>query len=213
MVSLGKLAAGLAHELNNPASAATRSADELARSVRDLETAAVALGAAGLPPAGFDAIARLRRTHLASPARHSRAPMEQADWEDAIEDWLDQHDLPDSACEALADSSVTLDSLDQLAAELTPGQLATVLSWFGAGQSARQLASDIEIATGRIYSLVAAVKGFTYMDQSTAPSRWTSSGGSRTRSRCCAPRPMPSRSRCDWRSSRTSRRSSVSVAS
>ena len=168
MLSLGKLAAGLAHELNNPASAATRSADELARSVRDLETAAVALGAAGLPPAGYDAIARLRRAH-APGQRPRRSTLEQADWEDTIEDWVRRHGVSELAVEPLADSALTIELLDELARELTPDQLKTAIAWFVAGHDARRLSDDIEVATARIYTLVAAVKGFTYMDQAAAP--------------------------------------------
>jgi signal transduction histidine kinase len=167
MLSLGKLAAGLAHELNNPASAASRGADELTRSVKDLETAAVALGAAGLPPSGYDAIARLRRAHAGrAPARTTIA---QSDWEDEVEAWVARHGLPRILVEPLADSAVTLEMLDGLARELTADQLRAAVAWFVAGHSARSLSTSIEIATARIYSLVAAVKGFTYMDQAATP--------------------------------------------
>jgi signal transduction histidine kinase len=169
MLSLGKLAAGLAHELNNPASAATRSADELTRSVLDLETVAVAVGAAGLTPAGYDAVARLRRGHLAGRSRRRRTPVQQSDWEDEVSGWLEAHEIDLSVAETLADSSITLEILDGLAAHVTKDQLRTAVGWFVAGHTARRLAHEIEVATARIYALVAAVKGFTYMDQATVP--------------------------------------------
>jgi len=170
MSSLGRLAAGLAHELNNPASAVARSAKELALRLSEVEAASRALGAARLTETQQAAVDRARGLCLAAPgAAFGLSPVERADREDAIADWLARHGADVIAAEALAESAVTLDALDRLAEALDGEALLATLEWLMAGCSTSRLASEIEAAASRIHKLVAAVKGFTYMDQSTMP--------------------------------------------
>ena len=170
MASLGKLAAGLAHELNNPASAVARSAQGLTLRLSELEKASRALGAARLSEAQQAAVDKAQGLCLtAAGATFGRSPVERADREDAIADWLARHRTDAVAAEALAESAVTLEALDRLAEALDGEALHAALQWLVAGCSAYQLASEIETAASRIHSLVAAVKGFTYMDQATMP--------------------------------------------
>jgi signal transduction histidine kinase len=170
MSSLGKLAAGLAHELNNPASAVARSAQGLKLRLSEVETASRALGAARLSQAEQAALDRARGLCLAAAGvTFGRSPIEQADREDAIADWLKRHGADVTAAEALAQSAVTLDALDELADALDGDALRATLPWLVAGCATYQLASEIEAAASRIHNLVAAVKGFTYMDQATMP--------------------------------------------
>jgi signal transduction histidine kinase len=170
MSSLGKLAAGLAHELNNPASAVARSAKELALRLSEVERASRALGAARLSETEQAAVDRARGLCLAEAgATFARSPVERADREDAIADWLACHRCDVVAPEALAESAVTLEALDRLAEALDGEALYAALEWLAADCSTYQLASEIEAAASRIHKLVAAVKGFTYMDQATMP--------------------------------------------
>jgi signal transduction histidine kinase len=168
MSSLGKLAAGLAHELNNPASAVARSAQGLKARLSEVETASRALGAARLSEAQQAAVGTAAEHCLAaSSVKLSRSPIEQADREDSIADWLTRHHADIAAAEPLAQSAVTLDALDQLAEALDGEALQAALAWLVADCATYQLASEIETAASRIHNLVAAVKGFTYMDQAT----------------------------------------------
>jgi len=170
MSSLGKLAAGLAHELNNPASAVARSAQGLRLRLSEVESASRALGAARLSEAETAAADRAReRCSSAAGVTFGRSPLEQADREDAIAEWLERHQADVTAAEALAQSSVTLEALEQLAVSLDGEKLRATLAWLVAGCATHQLASEIEAAASRIHNLVAAVKGFTYMDQATMP--------------------------------------------
>ncbi len=170
MSSLGKLAAGLAHELNNPASAVARSAQGLRLRLSEVETASRALGAARLSEAQQAAVDRAReRCFAAAGVTFGRSPIEQADREDSIADWLERHHADVTAAQALAESAVTLDALDQLAEALDGEALRATLAWLVAGCATYQLASEIEAAASKIHNLVAAVKGFTYMDQATMP--------------------------------------------
>jgi signal transduction histidine kinase len=170
MSSLGKLAAGLAHELNNPASAVARSAKGLRSGLAELEAAARALGAARLSEAQLAAVDRARSLCLAAHgASIGRSTIERADREDTVADWLTRHAVDAGAAEALAESAITLESLDELASVLDREALQAALAWLVAGCGTSRLASEIETAASRIHNLVAAVKGFTYMDQATMP--------------------------------------------
>ena len=170
MSSLGKLAAGLAHELNNPASAVARSAQGLRQQLSEVETTSRALGAVRLSESQQGAVRRARERCLESGgASFGRSPVEQADREDAIADWLNRHHVDASAAEALAQSAVTLPALDELAEALDGEALRATLAWLVADCATHQLASEIETAASRIHNLVAAVKGFTYMDQAAMP--------------------------------------------
>src|SRR5262249_20934776 len=101
MRSLGVLAAGLAHELNNPSSAIGRSAAALRTHLSEAERAARDLGGAGLDAARLAAV-----DGLAVPAtgasRPALTPLEQSDREEAIADWLTDHDVDAAAAQALA---------------------------------------------------------------------------------------------------------------
>ncbi len=170
MSSLGKLAAGLAHELNNPASAVARSAKGLRLGLAELEAASRALGAARLSGDQQAAVDRARGLcMLAAGTTFGRSPIEQADREDALAAWLGRHGADVTAADALAESAVTLESLDALAAALDAAALRATLPWLIAGCAAHRLASEIEASASKIHNLVAAVKGFTYMDQATMP--------------------------------------------
>src|SRR5512141_2428880 len=170
MTSLGKLAAGLAHELNNPASAVARSAQGLRDRLSEVERASRALGAARLSEAQQAAVDRSRDLCLAAAGpTFGRSPVERADREDAIADWLARHGADVTAAEALAESAITFDALDRLAEGLRGEALQTSRRWLVAGCATYQLASEIETAASRIHNLVAAVKGFTYVDQATMP--------------------------------------------
>ena len=165
MVSLGKLSAGLAHELNNPASAVAQSARLLQTSMGEADRAARALAAEGLTPTQLDAVDRVRAACMAAPSEGSLSPLERADREDRIAEWLEAHGADGSAVEGLAETSVTLEALDELAGQLTGPALDAALDWVAAGCAVRLLAVENERAGSKISDLVGAMKRLTYMDQ------------------------------------------------
>ncbi len=169
MASLGKLAAGLAHELNNPASAAARSARLVTEALAVADEASRTLGAARFDPADLEMLEQARAVCLASPTPDVLSPLERADREEEFTSWLEDHDVDDALATPLADTALTLDLLDQLADTLSGDNLRTALRWVAAGCTVRSLAQDIERAASRVHELVSAVKGFTYMDHATAP--------------------------------------------
>lgn len=167
MVSLGKLSAGLAHELNNPVAAIERGAALLEDRLEDAEQASRALGASRLTDSQLAAIDAVRESCLAARSQGVLSPIEQAAREEAIADWLADHGLDTVIAEALAETAVTFAALDKLAEAMDKTALDTVLRWAAAGCSVRELASEIQDAAMRISGLVTAIKGFTHMDQAT----------------------------------------------
>ncbi len=165
MISLGKLAAGLAHELNNPASAAARSAKQLTQRLIAADIAARRLGAVQLSDEQSAALESTRDLCLSTATPSVRSAIEQADRENEIADWLVDNASDDSAAEQLAETPVTVDALDALAAALDGDTLDRALAWIASGCLVRGLAVEIEEAATRIFNLVSAIKGFTYMDQ------------------------------------------------
>jgi signal transduction histidine kinase len=169
MASLGKLSAGLAHELNNPAAAAVRSAELLADALVESDDASRALGAADLDAGQRSVIDRVRAACLHAATPGVLSAIERADREDAVADWLADHDVDDELAAPLADTDVTLELLDALGAALDGDRLRAALRWLAAGCTVRGLARDVERAASRISSLVGSVKRFTRMDQAAAP--------------------------------------------
>ena len=165
MISLGKLSAGLAHELNNPASAIERCASLLEDRLEDTDKATRALGAAKLSDTQLAAVDAILASCLAKQSQTVRSCLEQCDREEAIADWLAGHKLDTANAPMLADTEVTFEALDQLAAVVSGPALNAVLRWAAAGCAARRLTSGIQGAAMRISGLVTAIKGFTNMDQ------------------------------------------------
>jgi len=169
LLSLGRLAAGLAHELNNPASAAARSAKMLVESLGAAEAAARRLGAARLSDAQLAAIDSVRELCRTPAASTGLSTVARADREDAIGDWLASHGANEGCAVPLAETGVTLAALDTLAATVGGDALDATLRWISAGCLVRTLSSEIETAASRINDLVGAVKGFTFMDHAPTP--------------------------------------------
>jgi signal transduction histidine kinase len=169
LVSLGKLAAGLAHELNNPASAVVRGAKLLTECIAASETAARHLGEAHLTPEQLAHIDELREMCLRAAPTMMRSVLGRSDREDEFVDWLVDHNADERCAGALAETGITIDALDELAATVSGDVLNATLKWMAAGCSVRALSSDIETAAVRIHELVGAVKGFTFMDHAPTP--------------------------------------------
>ena len=163
LASLGTLAAGLAHELNNPAAAIQRSSSALqealeAGAARSADLAALTLTAA-------------EREQLAALERSAADPMPAAGSTSAIEDALMARletlgvDNPWDIAPAMAAFGWTVEQLDATRASFDPANRNAVLSWLGAQLTARQLVGEIQRSGKAISDIVRAVKSYAYLDQ------------------------------------------------
>ena len=169
LVSLGKLAAGLAHELNNPASAIARSAGELRTAFLRLDDASRSLGSAGLKDTDIAVLQKVRDGCFGQGVQSVLSPLEQEDREDSIAGWLKAHHAEETSAEALADTDLTFDMLDELARSMQGQMLNTALRWIAANCATRRLTVEIQQGASRVCELVGAVKGFTQMDRVSVP--------------------------------------------
>ncbi|MER3554050.1 MAG: hypothetical protein C4331_06790 [Meiothermus sp.] len=165
LMSLGKLSAGLAHELNNPASAAKRSAAGLLESFGDLERAAARVGeklGAGVLEGLLDYLQTLQPRPMSAMAR--------ADLEEEIGGWLETQGNPKAwewaSTWADAGASVAwLEGLHTLKTGIPKEAMPEVLGWLEASIRVRGLVGVVQDSTERISGLVKAIKSYTYMDQ------------------------------------------------
>ena len=169
LASLGRLAAGLAHELNNPASAVASNAVALLDRLPAVEVAFRSLGGCHLSQSELAAFLALRDRCLAGEPAVARSPLDFADRIEALGDWLKQRGIDRAEAEALAETGLEIGDFEAAARSLRPETLVSVLRALAAGCGTRRLVSDIERAATRVHELVAAVKGFTYMDQAMTP--------------------------------------------
>ncbi len=169
LISLGKISAGVAHELNNPASAVMRSAKLLTGAIDSAEHAARQLAGAGLSDSQFNVIEQTRSSCDVANYANQLSAVARSDREEAIGDWLVDHAADEEFALPLADTRVTIDGLDQLAAGLDEAALNAALHWITACCTVRALSSEIEAGATRIHHLVSAVKGFSYMDHAPTP--------------------------------------------
>jgi len=173
LAALGKLSAGLAHELNNPAAAVQRSSSELRERIVALRGLAARLVECGLTPESMNAALGLyrqaierSRAQAALPAGGELDPMAMSDREDALGAWLDAHHVERAAVAAgtLAQFGVEPSELDGLAAAAPGTFLPCLVSWMEGGLAAEGLLSEIASAAHRISELVAAIKNYSHMD-------------------------------------------------
>ena len=165
MVALGQLAAGLAHELNNPASAATRSVEALQATTADLQQSLRGLARGSMSPEQFAALDDLRRD-----IGPSIAPAESvllASREDEVTSWLEQHGVGSAwrIAPALAAAGSDVPWLERAAAMLTPSLLAPGLDWVANVLTIESLIAEVKESTRRISTLVNDMRSYSQLDR------------------------------------------------
>ena len=172
LASLGTMSAGLAHELNNPAAAAKRAADDLADTLQVLASTVGLLVESGIERDQAAELVALQREAVAAAAAHRRQPasslssLDAADAEEALADALAEAGLADAwrIAEPLAGAGIDEPFVTRVAGIAGPATDAT-LRWIAASLGARQLADELRESTERMSKLVKAVKTYAYMDR------------------------------------------------
>jgi signal transduction histidine kinase len=167
LAGLGKLSAGLAHELNNPASAAKRATAQLRETLHRIKEASHELGRRELTPTQKAEIEKLEAS-FTQREEIPPDPLTISDLEDQIDSLLRSHgqnDLWQLSAE-LAQRGIKPAALDSLFENLDAGTARAALVRIAASVDIASLLNEIESSTSRIADLVRAIKEYTYMDQS-----------------------------------------------
>ncbi|WP_419804095.1 sensor histidine kinase [Terriglobus sp.] len=169
--ALGKLAANLSHELNNPASAARSAANNLWTELRTYGDTKYRLGAMHFTPEAKQKYWEWTQTVRPLLGANDKAllsdPVVQTDREDAIAAWMRNHGIeePWRFAPTLAETQIEAPHLDGLAESLSAEALPVALASFSAALKAERMTDTIIDATRRIFDLISAIKDYSYMDQ------------------------------------------------
>ena len=171
LISLGTLAAGLAHELNNPSAAAGRATVQLHQIFQALPSLSIKVyQRKNMTPEQLAYIVELEHNLIKEYTSKSSLHLDaltESDKEEQITSWLDTHGVTDSwkLAQTLVSAGLDTVHLDNIRNNLPSDSLPDVLSWLDARLSSEVLLKEIEQSTVRISELVKAIKAYSYMDQ------------------------------------------------
>ena len=168
LATLGKLSAGMAHELNNPAAAAQRGAAQLQTTFSNLQQTHLKLGELNLSDSQLESLLTL--DELAQQTAKRPADMDslaRSDREDELETWLGEQGVENAwqVAPTLVSLGYDHDALNTLVASSTADQFCAVIDWLNDTYTIYSLLEEIGQGAGRISEIVKALKGYTYLDQ------------------------------------------------
>jgi signal transduction histidine kinase len=168
MASLGTLSAGLAHELNNPSAAVRRSADQLRAAFERWKALGAEMGALTLAQRERDIIdGLLAAAESRIQAAMQLDPLERAEREEALEEWLGDCSVERAweLAATLVDAGLGEADLAPLRSGVPQEHLSTILWWTATGGVIAGLLAELAASAGSISAIVAAVKSYTHLDQ------------------------------------------------
>jgi signal transduction histidine kinase len=168
LLSLGRLSAGLTHELNNPATAAVRATASLRELVSKMRRKLGHLATSDVDPKALVALTELQESAVEKMAKAEKlSPVEVGEAEDVLSDWLEDHGLDDAwdLAPPLVAAGVNTEWLDEVAETVPATLLADGLHWVTYALETEQLMVEIEDSTDRISALVGAARQYSQMDR------------------------------------------------
>jgi len=169
LAALGKLSAGLAHELNNPAAAGRRAAKQLDGAIASLQKNMLSLRGKHFLSHHRQILQDLQQQAIAYQEQGSSlSPLEQSDREDQLADWLEELGVEDAweLSPSLVAAGIEQSQLSALADDMEKSAFSEALMWLEASLTMRGLVNEVEQSTSRISDLVGAIKSYSYMDRS-----------------------------------------------
>jgi signal transduction histidine kinase len=167
LIALGTLAAGLAHELNNPASAAHGSVAQLQQTSSERSALALEPIEQNLTPAQLAFLFKLKQDLSESATTYNCLdPLTQIDLENQLAIWLEEHGIADGwkLASNLVVKGINTEQLDEIGGHLTSDRLKNVLVWLESTMTETNLLNVIDRSLNRVFELVNAVKGYSYLD-------------------------------------------------
>ncbi len=169
LISLGTMAAGLMHELNNPGTAARRAASQMRENLSRLQQISLRFCSADevMTPPQAECMRTLQEQALTTRKPKAMSSLEQADAEDELASWLEDHGIDNAWKVAATLSAIGFDqrTLECAQHEFPGNTLSDPLNWMEALISSVQLVGTIEESVSRVTDLVSAVKKYAYEDK------------------------------------------------
>jgi signal transduction histidine kinase len=166
IMALGKLSAGLAHELNNPSAAVVRTAVALKKHLSHVPEKFKAVIKIQTSDEVVDLVNDLVFSKIAENGKQTLSLMQKTQLEDSIVSWMSLHGIEDSyeIAETYAAFHITPDDLEKLDPLLRTADKAAVFDWINQVLTTERLVSEIQEASRRINALVSSIKSYTHMD-------------------------------------------------
>jgi signal transduction histidine kinase len=167
MAALGQMAAGLTHEINNPASAGRRAASQLGDDLTTLYSLTIRLGEHHLTPSQLERLVQLQQEAGDCAVVNDLDPVARSDREEELGNWLEAHDVERAwkLAITLLEGGVSPQRLEDFAQHLAAESLSDALNWLVGVMAVGRHLTVIEQSTTRISELVEAVKAYSYVDQ------------------------------------------------
>lgn len=167
LMALGKISAGLAHELNNPAAAIVRSSESLQKHLAHVPEKFKRVISMNVTDEQVDCVNELLFSKIKNGINKSESLMERTNREDELTDWLEDNGYGDcyALSETLSEYGFCEDDLDKLKSDLNAEVFPSVIEWIDNVLTTEKMVGEIKEASNRISKLVSSVKSYSHMDR------------------------------------------------